>query len=121
MPIQSSFQLDIPECDVLSYLFSPNSPPSKTPLWIESTDPSKYLSQYTLIREIRRFALGLKTLGVKSGDVIMVQSGNHIYVPVVFFGAMACGAIFSGANPTYTVPGKENIQPHKNSSAQMQV
>ena len=52
-------------------------------------------------------AIGLDRLGVKKGDVLMMVSPNHIFVPIAYLGTVGSGRIFSGANPLYTVDGRE--------------
>ena len=56
-------------------------------------------------------AIGLDRLGLKKGDVLMMVSPNHIFVPIAYLGAVGSGRIFSGANPLYTVDGREDIHP----------
>lgn len=43
---------------------------------------------------------------MKKGDVVMIYTPNHIFVPVAYLGIVGAGFAFSGANPVYTLPGK---------------
>ncbi|KAJ6164087.1 hypothetical protein N7470_002759 [Penicillium chermesinum] len=52
---------------------------------------------------VRRLGLGLDNLGVPKGEVIMILTPNHLFVPVAYQGIVGSSRIFSGANPAYTV------------------
>jgi acyl-CoA synthetase (AMP-forming)/AMP-acid ligase II len=54
-------------------------------------------------------AFGLERIGLKKGDVVMIYTPNHIFVPVAYLGIVGAGYAFSGANPVYTLPGKFKI------------
>lgn len=107
MVITSPFpDLDIPKIDILSYLFPAGSTPSTTPLWIDSKNPKLSLSPAQLLRWVKRLSFGLERTGVKKGEVVMIYTPNHIFVPVAYLGIVGAGYAFSGANPVYTIPGK---------------
>ncbi len=50
--------------------------------------------------------VGLDKLDVKYGEVVLIFSPNHIFVPVAYLGVVGSKRVFSGINPIYTVPGK---------------
>ena len=107
MPFSSPFPpIDIPKVDILSYLFPPGETASTTPLWIDSKDPENSLSPAQLLQWVKRLAFGLERTGVKSGEVVMIYTPNHIFVPVAYLGIVGAGYAFSGANPIYTLPGR---------------
>jgi acyl-CoA synthetase (AMP-forming)/AMP-acid ligase II len=106
MPFKSSFpDLDIPQSDLLSYLFG-DGPVSDKPLWFNSNQPQKNLSPKQALQWIKRLGLGLSQLGLRKGDVVLMFSPNHIFVPVAYLGIVGSGCVFSGANPTYTTQGQ---------------
>lgn len=107
MPASSFPPLDIPRVDVLSYLFPPNVPLSDTPLWIDSSCPEENLTPRELLLWIKRLAVGLDKLGIEPGEVVLIFTPNHIFVPVAYLGIVGSGRVFSGANPVYTVSGTE--------------
>ena len=110
MVIRSPYpDLDIPEQDVLTYLFPSENSLSERPLWINAASPDSYLSLRTGLQWIKRLAVGLDNLGVKRGDVLMMVSPNHIFVPIAYLGAVGSARIFSGANPLYTADGMEEL------------
>jgi acyl-CoA synthetase (AMP-forming)/AMP-acid ligase II len=110
MPFTSPFpDLQIPKVNILTYLFPTGKTPSAKPLWIDSKDLSISLSPSQLLRWVKRLAFGLERIGLKKGDVVMIYTPNHIFVPVAYLGIVGAGYAFSGANPVYTLPGKFKI------------
>lgn len=107
MVFKSPFpDVEIPKVDLLTYLFPPGKTLSTKPLWIDSKDTSISLSPAQLLQWVKRLAVGLEKSGVKRGDVVMIYTPNHIFVPVAYLGIVGAGYAFSGANPIYTLPGK---------------
>ncbi|KAF2708014.1 acetyl-CoA synthetase-like protein [Pleomassaria siparia CBS 279.74] len=104
MPFKSPFpDLDIPKCNLLDYLFPAGQTPSETPIWIDAKDANHNLTPRTLLQWSKRLALGLDRIGSKPGEVVMIHTPNHIFVPVAYLGIVGSKRIFSGANPAYTV------------------
>ncbi|KAH4035445.1 hypothetical protein HBI80_039180 [Parastagonospora nodorum] len=117
MPFSSPFPaLDMPKCNLLDYLFPRGSTASDTPLWIDSADINHHLTPRTLLQWTKRLALGLDRIGSKPGEVVMILTPNHIFVPVAYLGIVGSKRIFSGANPAYTV--SEMIHQVTNTEAQ---
>ncbi len=107
MPFSSPFpDLQIPKVNILTYLFPRGQIPSTKPIWIDSKDTSISLSPSQLLQWVKRLALGLERIGLKKGEVVMIYTPNHIFVPVAYLGIVGAGYAFSGANPVYTLPGK---------------
>ncbi|KAJ6104511.1 hypothetical protein N7523_010831 [Penicillium sp. IBT 18751x] len=96
--------LEIPNTNILSYLYPTNQTVSDNPIWIDAQNPANSLSPRQMLSWVRRLGFGLDRLGVKKGEVVMIITPNHIFVPVAYQGIVGSGRIFSGANPTYTVP-----------------
>ncbi|RMD43748.1 hypothetical protein DV735_g1311, partial [Chaetothyriales sp. CBS 134920] len=94
--------LDIPQCNILTYLFGDGQNQPTTPLWIEAANPSHSLSVAQILSWVKRLGSGLDKLGVPKAAAIMVFSPNHLYVPVVYLAAAGSQRLFTGANPSYT-------------------
>ncbi|KAJ5128789.1 uncharacterized protein N7443_005903 [Penicillium atrosanguineum] len=109
--------LDIPKTNILSYLYPTNQTVSDNPIWIDAEDPAKSLSPRQMLSWVRRLGFGLDRLGVEKGEVVMIITPNHIFVPVAYQGIAGSGRIFSGANPIYKVP--EIQHQLKNTSAKV--
>lgn len=122
MPEKSTFPpLDIPFTDLLTWLYpseadvahlaspprtrTPTSSdrPDSAPIFHDAADTSISLNSAQLLSWIKRLGLGLRRLGIQKGDVVLIMSTNHIFVPVVYLGAPGFGHVFSGVNPGYGV------------------
>jgi 4-coumarate--CoA ligase len=99
--------LDIPQTNILDYLFPSNTEISDKPLWIDAANTSYSLSPRAALQWIKRLGFGMQRLGIQRDDVCMIFSPNHIYVPVAYLGFVGYGASFSGMNPNYTVQGEQ--------------
>jgi 4-coumarate--CoA ligase len=107
MPYSSPFPtLDIPKRNLLDYLFPPEKTPLDVPIWIDSKDTERYLTSQSMLQWTKRLALGLDRIGSKQGEVVMIFTPNHIFVPVAYLGIVGSKRIFSGGNPAYTLPGR---------------
>lgn len=95
--------VDIPYCNILSFLFPSDKALSSTPQWINAATPHMSLSQAEMLLWVQRFALGLANLGVQENKAVMVFTPNHLFVPVAYLGAVGSKRYFTGANPAYTV------------------
>lgn len=107
---------DSAQVDVLTYLFPEGRPVSDEPVWYDAVSPAKNLSPRGALQWIKRLGLGLDRLGVKHGEIVMIYTPNHIFVPVAYLGIVGSSRAFSAANPIYTVP--EVTHQLKNTGAQ---
>lgn len=107
MPITSPYgNIDIPSTNLLTHLFSRDGAITDQPVWIDSNDTSNSLSTAQAVYWVKRLGCGLQKLGLKRGDVVLLCTTNHIYVPVAYLGIVGATCVFSGANPNYTPSGK---------------
>lgn len=109
--------LDIPKTNILSYIYPSNQTVSDKPIWIDAQNPRNSLSPRQMLSWVCRLGCGLDQLGVGKGEVVMILTPNHIFVPVAYQGIVGSGRIFSGANPSYTAPEIE--QQLKNTDARV--
>lgn len=123
MPEESRFpKLEIPSTDLLTWIYSNDEGATKgartggsnnpdEPIWLDASEPARSVSRNQLLNWVRRLGYGLEKQGLtpgngsRDGDVVLLFSTNHIYVPVVYFGAAGYGYIFSGVNPGYGIEG----------------
>src|SRR5438270_5297394 len=61
-------------------------------------------SYASLFHDAKRFAAGLRALGVKQGDKVAIDLPNCPQFLVAFFGALRIGAVVVPCNPLYTPP-----------------
>ena len=109
--------IDIPEVNVLSYLFPKGEAISDEPIWHDSDNPSICMSKRQMLHQIKRLGSGLDKLGVMPGEILLVFTPNHIYVPVAYLGTVGSQRVFSGVNPIYTIP--EIVHQIKNTEAKI--
>ena len=98
--------IQIPEQDILTFLFGDGIDLPDDPLWMDAADTRKQLSIRSGLQWIKRLAVGLDKLGIERNEVVMIATPNHIFVPVAYLGTVGSGRIFSGANPAYTADGR---------------
>ena len=104
MPHKSIYaDIDIPQCNILTYLFGDGKSLPNTPQWIDAANPSNSLSLSQMLSWVKRFAVGLNNMGIPEQSAVMVFCPNHIYVPMAYLAAAGSKRYFTGANPIYTV------------------
>jgi acyl-CoA synthetase (AMP-forming)/AMP-acid ligase II len=88
--------------DLLPWTFQDCNSLDDTPLILDSTNPKSSLSYSEVCHAIKELIGGLKYAGLCPGDCVMVSGFNDIYYPVLYFGIIGAGGIFTGVNPSYT-------------------
>ncbi|KAG5974356.1 hypothetical protein E4U55_008218 [Claviceps digitariae] len=103
MIFSSRYQIDIPDVDLLTYLFESPTPRGDSFVFVDAEEPAKGLRMAELKSSVQRLAGGLREKrNVRNGDVVLVYAGNSTWYPVIILGALCAGGIFTGANPGYT-------------------
>ncbi|KFY21543.1 hypothetical protein V493_07320 [Pseudogymnoascus sp. VKM F-4281 (FW-2241)] len=116
MPFKSVYpDLNIPQTNLVDYLFPPSLEPSNEPQFIDAQNPSNFLSEAQVLEWSKSLSRGLENAGLRQGEVVMLFTPNHIFVPVAYIGIVGGGYIFSAGNPAFT-PRElahqiENVQP----------
>lgn len=104
MPIKSRWSAPTPRISLPTWVFASRSP-SKVGdniTFVDANDPKRVLTFLEFQQYSQRLALGFRRLGVQPGDRVMIFCENDIFVPCMFFGVIMCGAIFTGASPSFT-------------------
>ena len=101
--------------NVLDYLFPDGESVSNEPVWLDAQNPQKNLSPRQMLQWVKRLCLGLDRLDIPRGDVCMIYSPNHLFIPAAYLGIVGGGRCFSAANPVYTV--SEVVHQLKNTEA----
>ncbi|KAG6021256.1 hypothetical protein E4U41_002546 [Claviceps citrina] len=104
MIFSSRHQVDIPDVDLLTYLFETPAPPRGDSLvFVDAERPAQGLRMPELKSCVERLAGGLREkCHVRNGHVVLVYAENSTWYPVIILGTICAGAIFTGANPGYT-------------------
>lgn len=101
------YTIDIPEVDVNTFIFTSGETTSRNaPQYFDADAPSKCFSLEQGEIYTKRFAKGLQELGMSNGDRILLYSNNRLFFPVVIWGAIAAGCIFTAASPTASASGR---------------
>ncbi|KAF9775711.1 hypothetical protein IL306_006171 [Fusarium sp. DS 682] len=104
MPIQSRWSTLTPRISLPTWVFAEKESRQldNKAIFVDAEDPRNTLTFAGFKLYSKRVALGLRRLGVKPGDRVLVFSENGIFVPCLFFGVVMAGAIFTGATPSST-------------------
>lgn len=106
MPVQSRWTIDIPDAHLATLLFqAPDyTLENNYKCFIDAARPeTHYLTKPDYRLWSQRFAVGLRKSGVRTGDRVLLFSGNNLFFPVVYMGVLMAGGIFTSANPSYVV------------------
>lgn len=101
---ESPYQADVPGVDLMTYIF--NSPTDhKKPLYFDADNPSVNYSLEQAQVWVKRWAKGLQDFGLRPDEKVMVFSGNSVYFPILLWGILASGCVFTGCSPGSSVDG----------------
>lgn len=105
---QSRFNIKIPNACFLSYVFSVRTTQQQKPQYIDAFRPNNYynLAQGQVLA--RRVGLGLRNLGIKDDDRILLYSNNNLYFLVLLWGVIAAEAILLAMSETTSSAELEN-------------
>lgn len=103
MVVQARWQTPIPNCSLPKWVFgSVFDPLPETPQFIDpDRSESRVITRAGYRLWSKRIALGLQRAGLKTGDRVLLFSGNNLFFPSVFMGVLMAGGIFTGANPSF--------------------
>ncbi|KLO97029.1 4-coumarate--CoA ligase [Fusarium fujikuroi] len=104
MPIQSRWSTPTPRISLPSWVFGSeqHGPRNEKIAFVDSDDPKNTLTFWEFELYSKRLAVGLRRLGIMSGERVLVFSENGIFVPCLFFGIIMAGAIYTGATSSST-------------------
>ncbi|XP_008808867.2 4-coumarate--CoA ligase-like 1 [Phoenix dactylifera] len=72
-------------------------------LALADADSGRSLTFLQLRSAVSSTAVGLASLGISKGDVVLIFSPNSLHFPVCFLAVLSLGAIATTVNPLYTV------------------
>lgn len=101
MPYHSKKTVAVPQSSVPSFVFgSPDADLPTKPIIINAERPEdRYLTLKSYCQWSRRFAAGLREVGLQTGDRVLFIAGNDIAWTVVFMGVLMAGGTMSGCSP----------------------
>jgi 4-coumarate--CoA ligase len=85
-----------------------NDVPEDAPLHAEAEAPHRVLTKSSARTYTKKIAHGLRTkfnIGAHGAgkDVVIVTATGNAFLPVVFYGIVAAGGVYSAASPSFTV------------------
>lgn len=104
MPVyrSSNADLELKEVDLVSLVYSnPWKADLDKPILIDASSKSSY-SLRNVFSRTRSLANGLRQLGVKDGDVVVLYSQNSIEYPIICHAIIGLGAVVSPASAAMT-------------------
>ncbi|KAK3945998.1 4-coumarate--CoA ligase-like 7 [Diplogelasinospora grovesii] len=106
MTIKSRWHAPVPRCSLQQWIFGSACDSLGADGDQQSfIDPERPETNYLKLNDFRllskRVAVGLQEAGLKTGDRVLLFSGNNLYFPSVFLGVLMAGGVFTGANPTF--------------------
>jgi 4-coumarate--CoA ligase len=107
MEYNSPYSIDIPISDVPSFIFSSGDPESrKSPQYFDAENPARKYSLHDAEILVKQVARGLQLLGVEKGEKVLLYSGNRLHFPVLLWGTIAAGCVFTGCTASASVQGQ---------------
>lgn len=105
---RSPFELEIPNVDLATFIFSSGTRDSRSqPQYFDAENPALNFSLEQAEGWVKRWAKGLQDLGLRTNDKVLLYSGNSLYFPIVFWGVVASGCVFTGCSPSSSVEGRQ--------------
>ncbi|KAF2791803.1 4-coumarate-CoA ligase-like protein [Melanomma pulvis-pyrius CBS 109.77] len=102
MPFLAEDHIDIPNKDILSWMFDEQTYDLDKPIYIDAAEPSRTICSRQARSTVRKLCAGFKAVGLEKGDCVCMLSFNDIYYPMAFLGILAFGGVFAGSNPSHT-------------------
>lgn len=101
---ESPYKLEIPAIDVPTLIFS--DPPKSQPQYFNADNPAENFGLKQAEIWVKRWGKGLQSFGIRDNDKIMLCSGNSLYFPILLWGVLAAGAVFTGCSSKSSVAGR---------------
>ncbi|KAF2132772.1 4-coumarate-CoA ligase-like protein [Dothidotthia symphoricarpi CBS 119687] len=102
MPFLAEKHIDIPNRDLLSWMFNDQTYDADVPIYIDAAEPERTISSRQAKSITRKLCAGFKSIGLEKGDCVCMLSFNDIYYSMAFLGILSFGGIFAGVNPSHT-------------------
>jgi 4-coumarate--CoA ligase len=103
---ESPYKVHVPHIDLATFIFSSGSKEDRSqPQYFDADRPERNFSLQQAEVLVKRFAKGLIDLGLKPDEKVLLYSGNSLYFPILFWGTVAAGCVFTGCSPSASVAG----------------
>lgn len=110
---RSAFKIDIPVSDIPTFIFSGSSEESrKSPQYFDAENPSRNYNLSQAESLVKRVGKGFQDLSLSQGDRVLLYAGNNLHFPVLLWGTITGGFIFTGCSPSASVQGRYKNSHH---------
>ncbi|KIX09206.1 uncharacterized protein Z518_00285 [Rhinocladiella mackenziei CBS 650.93] len=100
----SPYKVDIPPIDLATFIFSSGSKELRSrPQYFDADRPERCFNLRQAEVLVKRLGKGLQDLGLKPDEKVLLYSGNSLYFPILFWGVVAAGCVFTGCSPSASV------------------
>lgn len=107
----SKFVLDVPMVDLPTLIFSSGDAEQRArPQYFDAEHPERWFSLQQAEVLVKRLGMGLQKLGLQPNDKVLLFSTNSLYFPVLYWGVVAAGCVFTGCSPSASAAGKSSVQ-----------
>ncbi|VUC26745.1 unnamed protein product [Clonostachys rosea] len=96
---RAEHNVHVPTVDLPTYIFSNSIKHRKEPQYFDADNPSVNFSLEQAQVWVKRWAKGIQDFGLKPNEKIMLFSGNSVYFPIMLWGVLASGCVFTGCSP----------------------
>ncbi|KAH6668283.1 hypothetical protein B0J14DRAFT_703975 [Halenospora varia] len=104
MEYHSPYSIDIPAIDIPSFIFSAGNVESRrSPQYFDAENPTRNFSLQDAEILVKHVAKGMQGLGLQPDDKILLFSGNKLHFPVLLWGTIAAGCVFTACTPSASV------------------
>ncbi|PVH74830.1 acetyl-CoA synthetase-like protein [Cadophora sp. DSE1049] len=98
---RSPYSIDIPAVDIPTFIFSSGTPESRrSPQYFDAEQPSRNFSLAQAEVWVKQVAKGMQDLGLKPDDKVLLFCGNMLHFPVLLWGTIAAGCVFTACTPS---------------------
>ncbi|OAG35043.1 hypothetical protein AYO21_10775 [Fonsecaea monophora] len=100
----SRYTVDIPPVDLATFIFSSGDREQRRrPQFFDADCPARCFSLDQAEILVKRLSKGLQDLGLGKNDKVLLYSGNSLYFPILYWGTVAAGCVFTGCSPSASV------------------
>ncbi|GIZ39934.1 hypothetical protein CKM354_000329600 [Cercospora kikuchii] len=98
---ESRYTCEIPRVDLLTFVFSSGDVATRQrPQYFDADHPERHYSLSQGESHAKRVAKGLRDLGLQDDDKVLLYSGNNLFFPVLLWGVIGAGCVFTATSPS---------------------
>lgn len=108
--IESPYVVDIEVSDVVSWVFSSGTEITRQqPQYFDADQPSRNFSLSQAELWVKQVARGIQKLGLQPNDKVLLYSPNKLYFPILLWGVIASGCVFTAVAPSASETGTFSV------------